>query len=68
VGETAEIADFSQGYTYWKTAFDEGKAGVFKITVRQALDGLLSGNWEQVSNKAAYFLTRSASPFAITLE
>ncbi|EJM63486.1 hypothetical protein PMI30_04259 [Pseudomonas sp. GM50] len=46
VGETAEIADFSQGYTYWKTAFDEGKAGVFKITVRQAVDGLLSGNWE----------------------
>jgi hypothetical protein len=46
VGETAEIADFNQGYTYWKSAFDEGKAGVFKITVRQALDGLMSGNWE----------------------
>lgn len=47
MGETREIPDFSQGYTYWKAAFDEGRAGAFKITVRQTLDGLLSSNWEE---------------------
>ncbi|WP_202368708.1 hypothetical protein [Pseudomonas sp. MWU318] len=46
VGETAQIPDFSQGYTYWKAAFDEEKAGAFKISVRKTLDGLLSGHWE----------------------
>ena len=28
------------------SGLDEGKAGAFKITVRQTLDGLVSGNWE----------------------
>ncbi|WP_283181192.1 MULTISPECIES: hypothetical protein [unclassified Pseudomonas] len=46
VGETADVPDFSQGYTAWKAAFDEGKAGAFKITVRQVLDGLINSNWE----------------------
>lgn len=46
VGETAEIPDFNQGYAAWRAAFDEGRAGAFKITVRQTLDGLVSGNWE----------------------
>jgi hypothetical protein len=46
VGETAEIADYSQGYTAWRVALDEGKAGAFKITVRQVLDGLIKSNWE----------------------
>lgn len=46
VGETKQVPDFSQGYAYWKAAFDEKKAGAFKISVRKALDGLLSGNWE----------------------
>ncbi|KAA0984403.1 hypothetical protein FQ187_09800 [Pseudomonas sp. ANT_J28] len=46
VGETSEIPDFSQGYTAWKAAFSEGKAGAFKITVRQVLDGLINSNWE----------------------
>ena len=46
IGETAEIPDFSQSYAAWRAAFDEGKAGAFKITVRQTLDGLVSGNWE----------------------
>ena len=46
VRETADIPDLNQGYTAWKAAFDEGKAGVFKISVRQTLDGLINGNWE----------------------
>ncbi|WP_010461794.1 hypothetical protein [Pseudomonas mandelii] len=46
VGETAEITDFSQGYMAWRTAFDERKAGAFKITVRQVLDGLIKSNRE----------------------
>ncbi|POA29614.1 MULTISPECIES: hypothetical protein [unclassified Pseudomonas] len=46
VGKTAEIPDFSKGYEAWRAAFDQGKAGVFKITVRQTLDGMISGNWE----------------------
>jgi hypothetical protein len=46
IGETAEIPDFNQGYAAWRAAFDEGRAGAFKITVRQTLDGLVSGNWE----------------------
>jgi hypothetical protein len=46
IGETAEIPDFSQSYAAWRAAFDEGKARAFKITVRQTLDGLVSGNWE----------------------
>jgi len=53
VGETAQIPDFSQGYEYWKAAFDEGKAGAFRISVRQALDGLLSGNWEATDEETA---------------
>ncbi|WP_256365199.1 hypothetical protein [Pseudomonas sp. PDM25] len=46
IGETAEIPDFNQGYAAWRAAFDEGSAGAFKITVRQTLDGLVSGKWE----------------------
>lgn len=46
VGQNTQMPDFSQGYDYWKAAFEEKKAGAFKISVRQALDGLTSGNWE----------------------
>jgi hypothetical protein len=46
VGETAEIPDFNQGSAAWRAAFNEGRAGAFKITARQTFDGLVSGNWE----------------------
>lgn len=46
VGETAEIPDFNQGYAAWRAAFDEEKAGVFKISVSKTLDGMINGNWE----------------------
>lgn len=47
VGETADVPDFSQGYTTWRAAFDEEKAGVFKISVSKTLDGMINGNWEE---------------------
>lgn len=47
VGETAEIPDFNQGYAAWRAAFDEGKAGVFKISVRKTLDGMINSNWKE---------------------
>ena len=46
VGENADVPDFSQGYTAWRSAFDEEKAGVFKISVSKTLDGMINGNWE----------------------
>ncbi|AWM93586.1 hypothetical protein DJ564_23765 [Pseudomonas sp. 31-12] len=46
MGETADIPEFSQGYATWKAALDEGKAGAFKITVRQVLGGLINSYWE----------------------
>lgn len=46
VGETAKIPDFKQGYAAWRAAFDEEKAGVFKISVSKTLDGMINGNWE----------------------
>jgi len=47
IGETAEIPDFNQGYTVWKAAFDEGKAGVFRISVSKTLDGMINSNWKE---------------------
>jgi len=47
IGETAEIPDFDQGYTAWRAAFDERKAGVFKISVSKTLNGMIKGNWEE---------------------
>ncbi|KJZ35890.1 MULTISPECIES: hypothetical protein [Pseudomonas] len=46
VGNATEIPEFSQGYEAWRAAFDEGKAGVFTISVSKTLDGMINGNWE----------------------
>ena len=48
VGKTVQVPEFNEGYAYWKSAFDEEKAGAFKISVRQALAGLLRGSWEAI--------------------
>lgn len=47
VGHAEQIADFSEGYTVWKTAYEAGKAGAFKTSVAQTLNDLLGGNWEE---------------------
>ena len=31
----AEPPDFAEGYDEWKTAFDKGKAGIWKVTVSE---------------------------------
>lgn len=46
IGQSPEVPDFSQGYAAWRAAFDEGKAGVFKISVWQTLDGIVTSNWK----------------------
>ncbi len=33
-----EVPDFSEGYAIWKDAFDKGKAGVFSVSVSEAVD------------------------------
>ena len=35
-----ELPEFEEGYQQWKQEFDEGKAGYWKITVREAIDAV----------------------------
>jgi hypothetical protein len=37
-GTTAKLPDYKDGYDEWKTAFDNGEAGIFTITVKEAID------------------------------
>jgi hypothetical protein len=34
------LPDFLEGYMQWRDAFDRGKAGVFQISVAEAIDRL----------------------------
>ncbi len=47
VGHAEQLADFSEGYTVWKTAYDAHQAGAFKTSVAQTLNDLLGGDWEE---------------------
>lgn len=38
VSEDSELHDFKEGYGNWKQAFDDGKAGVFSATVKEAVE------------------------------
>lgn len=38
IGTTKKIPDYKDGYDEWRTAFDNGKAGVFSITVKESID------------------------------
>ena len=40
--ESGPVPDFADGYREWRQAFDEGKGGVFAITVAEAFDGVTS--------------------------
>lgn len=33
-----EVPDFSYGYNYWLSAFEDGDAGVYTITVRESVE------------------------------
>ncbi len=35
---TKKLPDYKDGYDEWRTAFDNGKAGVFSITVKESID------------------------------
>jgi hypothetical protein len=39
-GHEVPTDDWRDGYVQWREAFDEGKAGVFTITVAEAVDAL----------------------------
>lgn len=36
--ETKELPDYQNGYKLWKTAFENGEAGVFSIDVSEAIN------------------------------
>lgn len=36
-GKAEPLPDFEEGYETWKSAFDEGEAGVFTVPVREAV-------------------------------
>jgi hypothetical protein len=37
VGKAEQLPDFEEGYREWRTGFDQGKAGVFTISVAEAV-------------------------------
>ena len=37
IKEKAELPDFDSGYDLWREAFDEGRAGVYTITISEAV-------------------------------
>lgn len=39
-GTTKKLPNYQAGYNQWKTAFDNGKAGVFTITVKESIDAM----------------------------
>lgn len=47
VGHAEQLADFSEGYSVWKSAYDAHQAGAFKTSVAQTLNDLLGGDWEE---------------------
>lgn len=38
VGKAEQLPNFEEGYRQWRTGFDHGKAGVFTISVAEAVD------------------------------
>lgn len=39
-GHAKELPSFSEGYMQWKNAFGAGKAGYWKMSVKEALEGI----------------------------
>jgi hypothetical protein len=38
IGATRQLPDYKEGYDEWRTAFDNGKAGIFSIAVKESID------------------------------
>ena len=39
-GKREQLPDYQEGYKEWKTAFESGDAGVFTITVKEAIEAM----------------------------
>lgn len=40
VGKSPSSEDYLEGYAEWKSAFDQGNAGVFSISIAEIIDGI----------------------------
>ena len=40
VGTADSLPDFEDGYKLWKSAFENGEAGVFEVAVSEAIEGV----------------------------
>lgn len=43
----ASVPDFREGYVTWKAAYQAGQAGAFEVPVRDALNAMLGGTWQE---------------------
>lgn len=41
--EKADLPDYQEGYGMWREAFDAGRAGVYTITIAEAVDVMEQG-------------------------
>jgi hypothetical protein len=39
-GKTEHLPDYKEGYNEWKRAFETGNAGVFTLTVKEAVEAM----------------------------
>jgi len=54
-GKTDQLPDYKEGYNEWKKAFDARDAGVFTITVKEAVEGMeITLNQGQEIKEAEY--------------
>jgi hypothetical protein len=42
VGKSGPNPEYKEGYAEWKAAFDQGRAGVFSISIAEIIDGIES--------------------------
>lgn len=47
VRSSVTVPDFHEGYDTWRKAYDAGEAGAFDTPVRQTLNAMLGGKWEE---------------------
>jgi hypothetical protein len=38
IGTAKQLPDYKDGYDEWRTALDNGKAGIYSITVKESID------------------------------
>ena len=45
VSKNNKLPEFSEGYKYWKKAYDSGEAGAFETNVKETLRAMLGAEW-----------------------